>query len=129
MGLTTYKGAERLYHELLAKHMTVELATVAGEPGVVIRRFTVNHGKYFGKAVELAIKAPRDFPETPPAGFFVTPRLAPHGPESVNNESSPGLPGEWQYWSRQVPAWKQEECGRRIQTWLRTSLNDYGRTA
>lgn len=85
------------------------------EDGHITFPYTVEEGKYAGRAVTHGLVIPPDFPLTPPTGPHVTPPLHPimaggvhplGGIHASANHSRHFKEG-WQYWSRRYPSWAQ----------------------
>jgi hypothetical protein len=75
-------------------------------------------GRFSGQVVKIAIAVPADYPQTPPGGLYVSPKLIPANEMQTlhiqDRQETSGLPGEWQYWSRPIKDWTGENPARRI---------------
>ena len=88
-------------------------------PWLIISDYEIPGGRYSGRVVKVAFPVPKDWPNTPPGGLFVSPNIVPAsdmGSIKVHNrrKESADLPGEWQYWSRPIPGWKPSWGARRL---------------
>lgn len=76
-------------------------------------------GSHAGTTVRIAAEVPLDFPDTPPTGPHVRPRLQhPHG---AVHESGRGP--QFVYWSRPAQNWATE---RTVRAWLRHVRSVFG---
>lgn len=76
-------------------------------------RFTIPHGRFRGREVDIALQAPQ-FPDIPPTGPYIKPFLlpikpqqGPHPDHGVHDWKKPTP--EFQYWSRPCNGWDNTE--------------------
>ncbi len=81
---------------------------------VVFKGFKVLAGRFTGLTLDLAILVPKDYPLSPPGGFYINTAIVPAGILNVHlrPEEVSGLPtgpaGTWLYWSRPIAGrWRQ----------------------
>lgn len=122
--VTTELGVRRLHSEFAAIGVACEgPLTSGGMEWLIVRDFPVVGGRFVGATLHVAVAVPADFPQTPPGGLFISPKLVPDPEmkgmniEHRSNETG-GLPGEWQYWSRPIPpgTWSPSNPARRLIT-------------
>jgi len=113
-------GVERLIADLRAIHQKVEGPfNSGGLRWLIVPDYLIPGGRFFGNIAKVAIAVPNDYPQTPPGGLYVSPKLVPVGDMaklSVQDKPETAqLPGEWQYWSRPIKeGWSAENGARRI---------------
>lgn len=89
--------------------LAYEPAALDGRPDHITIAYQVQTGRFAGTQVQLGFIVPGDFPNTPPSGPHVSPRIwpinpsAPAHPERAHESESFGP--DWQYWSRPVRDW------------------------
>jgi hypothetical protein len=81
--------------------------------------YPVEVGAFNGQKVRVGLIIPNDFPNIPPSGPHVSPRIHPihtqndiphpHGGVHLSAEFEKGAGGEWQYWSRPCSDWGQRK--------------------
>lgn len=81
---------------------------------VVFEDFRILAGRFAGSMLDLAILVPKDYPLSPPGGFYINSAIIPAGFLNVHlrREEVAGLPvgpaGTWLYWSRPITnRWRQ----------------------
>lgn len=108
---------------------------ITGGPGntaefAVFKEFQILAGRFAGQVVDLAVMVPKDFPLSPPGGFYVAGPLIPAGFRNVHfrPEEVAGLPaGSWLYWSRPISArWRQDNCSQIFLAHWQSAFADSG---
>jgi hypothetical protein len=131
-GVEVELGVTRLKAELEAVGVACEgPLSSGGLEWLLVRDYAVAGGRFSGQMLHLAVAVPADFPQTPPGGVYVSPKVIPdHEMGGLNVQHRPnetgGLPGDWQYWSRPVPpgTWTPTNPGRRLIThWNAVMMN------
>lgn len=75
--------------------------------------YEIPAGKFRGKQVYLGFDVPSDFPNTPPGGPHIKPRILPLNtnakthPEKVLESQKFGP--DWEYWSRPILGWAESD--------------------
>jgi hypothetical protein len=114
-------GVNRLIQELKAIKQEVDGPfTSGGQQWLVLPSYTIVGGKFADQVVRLAVAVPADFPQTPPGGLYVSPRIV--APEEMGRRAVHDRPetselgGDWQYWSRPIPpgTWTPANPARRL---------------
>lgn len=121
-GIETVLGVMRLKAELEAIGVSPEGPIASGGmEWLIIRGFNPPGGRFLGMPLTIAIAVPADFPQTPPGGVYVSPKVIPvaeMGGLNIHDRSNEtgSLPGEWQYWSRPLPpnTWTPGNPARRL---------------
>ena len=131
-GFEVELGVKRLKGEFEALGIACEgPLNSGGLEWLLLRNYPVPGGRCVGQVLHLAVAVPADFPQTPPGGLYISPKLIPD-PEmpGLNIQHRPAetgeLPGEWQYWSRPVPpgTWTPANAARRLLThWNAVMMN------
>jgi len=123
-------GVERLIADLRAIHQVVEGPFDSGGlRWLIVPEYPIPAGRFGGLVVKVAIAVPPDYPETPPGGLYVSPKLIPQAEMAGRNihdrPETSNLPGEWQYWSRPIKEDWPGQCGERriIRHWSSVMLN------
>jgi hypothetical protein len=75
--------------------------------------YTIPIGRRLGETIRLGFDVPPDFPNTPPSGPRVSPRLG-HPAGAVHAATDFG--SEWEYWSRPFPNWQGTD--RSVKTYM-----------
>jgi hypothetical protein len=99
--------------------------------GFVCFAYEVPLGKHAGQTIKLALQVTSDWPQIPPTGPYVSPRLLPIHPEqglgrpwdAVHLAGPRGLADpndEWEYWSRPYLDW--ERTDKTVKAYLRHLL-------
>ena len=121
--IATMLGVNRLKAELEAIGVSPKGPFASGGlEWLIVRNFNPPGGRFLGTPLSIAVAVPADFPQTPPGGLYVSPKVIPDGDMSgLNIQHRPetaSLPGEWQYWSRPVPpnTWTPGNPARRLLT-------------
>src|SRR5580700_8624192 len=113
-------GVERLIADLRAIRQTVDGPFQSGGlRWLIVSGYPIPGGRFFGNVIRVAIAVPNDYPQTPPAGLYVSPKLvAANEMAGLNVSERPetaNLSGQWQYWSRPIKdSWSEENGARRI---------------
>ncbi len=113
-------GVERLIADLRAVSQIVEGPFDSGGlRWLIVPAYPIPGGRFFGGVVRVGIAVPNDYPETPPGGLYVSPKIVPvsdmAGLNIHDRAETAQLPGEWQYWSRPIKeGWPGENGARRI---------------
>lgn len=121
-GIETLLGVKRLKAELEAVGVRPEGPMASGGmEWLILRNFNPPGGRLLGTPIIVAVPVPADFPQTPPGGLYVSPKVIPDGEMGgLNVQHRPhetsDLPGDWQYWSRPIPpgTWTPSNPGRRL---------------
>lgn len=97
----------------VAELRAVGLSATEIAPGRVAWPWIVPTGPLLNSGIEIGAVVEGDYPDTPPRGPFVRPRLMaangggnehPHG--GIHPGSAHGFPDDsWQYWSRPCKTW------------------------
>lgn len=124
-GIDLELGVKRLQSEFKALGVACEGPfNSGGLEWLILRNYAVPGGRCVGATLHIAVAVPADFPQTPPGGLYVSPKLIPDGEMGGLNiqhrpAESGGLPGEWQYWSRPVPpnTWSGNPAKRLLAHW------------
>lgn len=69
-------------------------------------------GRFKGVTITIGIEVPADFPNTPPSGPHIKPRLLPLNPNAPSHPErvAPSPFGEeWEYWSRPFSDWAESD--------------------
>jgi hypothetical protein len=90
-----------------------------GKVDHVVFDYPVEVGPFNGQKVRVGLIIPNDFPNIPPSGPHVSPRIHPihaqndiphpRGGVHLSAEFEKGAGGEWQYWSRPCSDWGQRK--------------------
>lgn len=111
-------GADRLSDDLIVLGYTVErVVDPQNNPFVIVRDYTIELGRFAGRAIDLGLPAPPNFPQG--VGSAIHVRSLPHLFETtdtvpnVRNITVSPLGAEWRYWSRNF-GWTQERSTRRL---------------
>lgn len=92
---------------------------ISNLPNHLFFDYTVETGVFAGRHIRLGFIVPPDFPNTTPAGPYVSPNIRPISPSGTHptggihaEQARPfaaNVGGEWQYWSRPfAPEWAKE---------------------
>ncbi len=97
--------------------------------GFVGFKFTIPHGRFRDKEVEIALDISQ-FPEIPPSGPYIKPHLLPitgatgeHPLGRVHDRKKPTQ--EFQYWSRPCNGWDQTEKNMKVYIAFLRTLFDF----
>ena len=124
-------GIERFLADLKANGQIVEGPLNSGGLKWLIIPYTIPGGRFGGQSVRIAVPIADDYPQTPPGGLYVSPKLV-HSNEMAKlnvldrTHETGQLPGEWQYWSRPVPqgTWKANNGTSRLRVhWNTVMMN------
>ncbi len=91
-------------------------STEKPKPDMVAFQFEIPHGRFRGREIKIALKAPQ-FPRVPPHGPYIKPHLFPaksggvHPTGGIHNQGIPT--GEWQLWSRPFTDWNNSDKSAR----------------
>ncbi len=111
-------GITRMIGDLKALGFNkVEAVTASdGTPFAVLRGFEIKLGRFAGRAIDLALPAPPNFPQGVGAAIHVStaPHLLPDGSVAGHHNviASP-LGAEWRYWSHNF-GWTGERTTREL---------------
>lgn len=79
----------------------------------VVFHYTILSGKFRGMTVELGFEVPKDFPNIPPNGPHIKPRILPINQQATTHPEKvlPSGPfGDlWEYWSRPFQGWAKTD--------------------
>jgi hypothetical protein len=75
--------------------------------------YSIPVGRHLGENVMLGFDVPADFPNTPPGGPRLSPRLG--HPRGAVHEA-PDFGTDWEYWSRPFPNWAQ--CEKTVRAYM-----------
>lgn len=79
--------------------------------------FTIPVGKLRGKEVTLGFEVPGDYPNTPPGGPHIRPRLLPLNPGAAGHPervAESGFGGDWEYLSRPFSGWAESPHNAKV---------------
>ena len=71
---------------------------------ILVSKYVIQHGKYFGSIVHLGFPIPKDYPITPPYGIHVR---SDHGFPGITSVNTSLVGANWQFWSRKVNSWPE----------------------
>ena len=75
--------------------------------------FDIPVGKLRGKRIFLGFDVPMDFPNTPPGGPHIKPRILPLNENATTHPekvlASQKFGPDWEYWSRPIPGWAESD--------------------
>lgn len=75
--------------------------------------YDIPGGKLRGRKVYLGFEVPADFPNTPPGGPHIKPRILPLNKNATTHPDkvleSPKFGPDWEYWSRPIRGWAESD--------------------
>lgn len=88
-------------------------------------QYNIPVGKFKGTNVELGFVIPPDFPNVPPGGPHIKPRILPINEKATTHPekvlASGPFGNEWEYWSRPFQGWA--ETNHTVKTYMAHIVN------